>query len=772
MGMRHIFLLVILQLSLATVAQNEWYRIPNISSSLAIRNINIMQDGGLWLGTYNNGAMKLAGSNWITYDTSNSGISDNDVREISKDSQGNFWMATWNKLSKYNPTAQTWQNYNISGVSLDILYSVEIDAQDRIWVGTDGGANPEDGLYLQNTGAFYNAANSALDSNWITFLEKDRLGKIWAGGQSIVKIDGTTLTGTTMESIGFPSTSSAMAIGFNSSNHIWVAAYGGGLGYYNGTTWTIYTPANSGLPETSLWSLTVDQNDNVWIGTENSGVVKFDGVNWTIFNTSNSPITSNRIDALNCDSLNNIWIAPTYGGLLVYNQNGPASVKGNVFYDLNSDNIRQTNEPFVKNAIVSTATGNYYGVSDSNGNYKTNILTAGSYTLSAHPERNYVANVSPSTVPLSINESFVPLVQNFAVHLQSNINDVSVIVTPHSPPRLGFSSVYSVTVTNLGTTNAANTAVQFHADNILTIDAVTGNPSITNNLINWTIPSLGIDESITFEVTASVPNDILLMGTYITTSASCTLSNDVDLSNNSITLPEIVVSSFDPNEKDVLPNGVGPAGNIPLDTQQLDYTVHFQNTGTYEAWRVIVSDEISPNLDLNTLKTVASSDAYTVAISRDRKVTWTFNSINLPYASQDELGSQGFVRFTIKPKQGAVYGDVITNKANIYFDYNPPIITNQTTNTFFDFSLGLDELNKKHLVVYPNPANEKFSIKAEQEMFPLTVILYDISGRVLQQNTLNENKYIDTQGLSKGLVVYKILSQGEENVGVGKLLIE
>ncbi len=771
MRLKYFFLLVLLQLSNSGIAQIErWYRIPSINATMPIRKVNILPDGEVWIGTFNEGAKKLNGSSWISYTESNSGLSDNDVREISKDSQGNYWIATWNNLSKYTPGTNTWQTFNVSGVSLDILQSVEIDAQDRIWVGTDGGAGAEDGLYLQNTGEFFNAANSALDSNWVTFLETDKDGKIWAGGASIVKIDGTAMTGTTMQSIGFPGNTAATAIAFNSANHIWVACYGGGLGYFNGTSWTMYTATNSGLPENKLWSLTVDREDNVWIGTETRGLVKFDGVNWTVFNTTNSPITNNRINALNCDSLNNIWVAPSYGGLLLFNENGTASVRGNVFYDLNSDNIRQVSEPVAKNAVVSTTTGNFYGATDNNGNYQTNIFYAGAYTLNAHPQHRYVANVTPASVPVTINASFVPLLQDFAVHLQSNINDVSVMLTSYTPPRPGFSATYAVTIKNLGTVPTQNAAVQFNAASPSLVVSATGSPVVSNQTVSWSIPSLGVDESITYEVTTSLPPDIFLMGTTITNTASCTLANDVDGTNNTVELPEIVVGSYDPNDKAVLPKGVGPTGNIPLETDELDYTIRFQNTGTYEAWKVVISDQISPNLDLNTLNTVASSHNCIVSISRDRKVSWTFNNIHLPFSAQDELGSQGFVRFTIKPKQNIASGDVITNLANIYFDYNPPIITNETINTFY--VLALDEVNKNHLRIYPNPAKEKFSIMAEPESFPLTVILYDTSGRLIREETLTENKYINIEDLNRGLLIYKILSQTGENVGTGKILVE
>ncbi|MBL0071787.1 MAG: hypothetical protein IPP34_08225 [Bacteroidetes bacterium] len=48
----------------------------------------------------------------------------------------------------------------------------------------------------------------------------------------------------------------------------------------------------------------------------------------------------------------------------------------------------------------------------------------------------------------------------------------------------------------------------------------------------------------------------------------------------------------------------------------------------------------------------------------------------MPHKSINESGSQGFVTFRIVPFQGLPDGTVINNEAGIYFDYNPPVITN------------------------------------------------------------------------------------------------
>lgn len=55
-----------------------------------------------------------------------------------------------------------------------------------------------------------------------------------------------------------------------------------------------------------------------------------------------------------------------------------------------------------------------------------------------------------------------------------------------------------------------------------------------------------------------------------------------------------------------------------------------------------------------------------------------YKNIHLDWASNNEQESNGFVKFLIKVKTTLQVGDVIKNKANIHFDYNPAIITNET----------------------------------------------------------------------------------------------
>lgn len=146
-----------------------------------------------------------------------------------------------------------------------------------------------------------------------------------------------------------------------------------------------------------------------------------------------------------------------------------------------------------------------------------------------------------------------------------------------------------------------------------------------------------------------------------------------------------IIDSYDPNDKQVIPAGVG-ASNIVRDSDELEFQVRFQNTGTDTAYTVIIRDTLSTALDIASLQIGASSHNYTYTVSGKNNpiITWTFNNINLPAQKQDDAGSNGFVKFKIAQMPNNAKGTKIRNKAGIYFDFNSPIITNETNLTVGD----------------------------------------------------------------------------------------
>jgi hypothetical protein len=130
--------------------------------------------------------------------------------------------------------------------------------------------------------------------------------------------------------------------------------------------------------------------------------------------------------------------------------------------------------------------------------------------------------------------------------------------------------------------------------------------------------------------------------------------------------------------------------------------VRFQNTGTADAIDVRVEDQLDTNLNWSTFRPLAASHNFTTHRNANGRVTFTFANINLPPNSEDEAGSNGFVTFEVKLKAGLNSNYDIYNTAEIYFDFNPPIITNTVMTDLG--SLGIVDLAKNMFVMYPNPA--------------------------------------------------------------------
>jgi uncharacterized repeat protein (TIGR01451 family) len=137
----------------------------------------------------------------------------------------------------------------------------------------------------------------------------------------------------------------------------------------------------------------------------------------------------------------------------------------------------------------------------------------------------------------------------------------------------------------------------------------------------------------------------------------------------------VVRGSYDPNDKKGYPNGLDSAHYIQQN-QELEYLIRFQNTGTDTAFSVIIRDTLSEHLNPLSVEPVISSHPYSFRMYGPGILEWRFEDILLPDSTTNEPASNGFVKFKVSPKPNLPFGSTIKNRAGIYFDFNPPIITN------------------------------------------------------------------------------------------------
>jgi len=143
------------------------------------------------------------------------------------------------------------------------------------------------------------------------------------------------------------------------------------------------------------------------------------------------------------------------------------------------------------------------------------------------------------------------------------------------------------------------------------------------------------------------------------------------------------VVSFDPNEIDG-PQGFG-IGGFTSHTGRYDYVIFFENmaNATAPAERIAVTDQLDPNLDWSTLMAGPMNPAQNVTVdfnSTTGIITWTFENISLPPDKVPPEG-EGYVSYSVAPKDGLPSGTEISAGASIVFDYNAPLATNIYVNT-------------------------------------------------------------------------------------------
>ncbi len=235
-----------------------------------------------------------------------------------------------------------------------------------------------------------------------------------------------------------------------------------------------------------------------------------------------------------------------------------------------------------------------------------------------------------------------------------------------------------------------------------------------------------------------------------------------------------MLNSYDPNRKTVVPEGMG-ADRFVDSTATLEYTLEFQNTGTAEAYVVRLVDTLTTHLDPATFLPGASSHPYTWRFLAANVVEFLFEGIHLPDSTTNEAESHGFVRFRIEQRRGNPMGTVINNNVGIYFDFNPPVITNTAMVTvgFPLITAIISPVDTRiALRAYPNPFTESAVIEVKGAYGPLTLTVTDVSGRIVKRQTaLHTDRFIlDRDALPCGQYVFEVHVNGR-SIGHGKIMV-
>lgn len=234
------------------------------------------------------------------------------------------------------------------------------------------------------------------------------------------------------------------------------------------------------------------------------------------------------------------------------------------------------------------------------------------------------------------------------------------------------------------------------------------------------------------------------------------------------------IGAYDPNDKQGFPLGTG-AEHAIRPGQALDYLIRFQNTGTDTAFNVIVLDTLPTTLDWSSLQFGGSSHPCEFRLQKDGIVQAVFKNIMLPDSNVNEAASHGFFKFHIRQTENLPIGATIENRAGIYFDFNPPVITNTSLHTIRQLLVGTRDLQFRQgyeLEIFPNPSNSECWVRLKSANPTRgTLTLHDQTGRLVLRRQVDHNLIaLPVRQFDTGVYFLRLENENGE-IGSGKLLV-
>ncbi len=476
------------------------------------------------------------------------------------------------------------------------------------------------------------------------------------------------------------------------------------------------------------------------------------GYSWVPFNDGLGNLRANSIEFDD----QYIYLGMASGGLWrrpIEDLNHYNIIHGQVFFDDNQNGVRDTLESPLPDVTVFSKQSKVFVQSRNAGEFTLYTNSSGIDTIEARPPYTFAHATTP---PIEVSGNADSL--EFGIYFEK-IYDAGIDITEVTPARPGFEFCIVLTRKNKSGLPSDMTVV-FYPDDKVVFDSADVHPeSIHADSIVWNIKDLKPGEEFRIKLSFYVPTD-LLDGTKLHfRSVIIPEETDIYPDDNSAILDVVTVGSYDPNDKNVFPAG-DIAPELIADTMNLVYTIRFQNVGTYRADNIRIVDTLSQLLDINSFHMITGSHEFTWRLRKGRVLEIFFQNIFLPDETSDEQGSHGFIKYSINLLPSVKVGENITNRADIYFDYNQPVATNQTESLVKEISVDVDEpvgLNEIECALHitPNPATNTVEINIPDFIaMPAKLSIFDNDGRLLMTGKVHNvgRNQLDISGFPSGIL--------------------
>jgi hypothetical protein len=429
------------------------------------------------------------------------------------------------------------------------------------------------------------------------------------------------------------------------------------------------------------------------------------------------------------------------------------TISGYVRYDFSGNGCDETDFPipFFKVGVNYGNTNLENVYSDSTGHYSI-YRGIGDLNLTPHAENSTFFTVSPpiSNVPFLTANGSVEI-RDFCVAPNGFHPDLEVLLVPVTQPRPGFPCEYDILYKNKG--NQLLSGDITFTYNVGALNYISSNPDVgmpVNGQFSFSYSNLLPFEKrwsrIFFLVHGPTEASPVNIGDVLefSLSGSSSIGDQIPLDNQFV-VNSIVQGSYDPNEKICVEGNTVSTSKIG---DYLHYIINFENTGNYPAENIVVKDMIdTAKFDIASLQVLNTSHPAVTRITGN-KTEFIFENINLDPAAH------GNVVFKIKTKSTLVAGNTVTNKADIFFDYNAQITTNTASTTFQNLGIGENTSNAS-VSIYPNPSKGLVHVTSDSEI--KTISVFDIQGRLTASHIIGEmNAALDIDNYAPGMYILKV----------------
>ena len=436
---------------------------------------------------------------------------------------------------------------------------------------------------------------------------------------------------------------------------------------------------------------------------------------------------------------------------------GGEAITGSVFNDANGNGVKDVGEAPFTNVVIEAQPGSYLTAPDATGNYVLPMNT-GSFVLDGQDVLYHTRTTAPANITLTSLQ--IDSLNNIGYQAIPGVYDLVVDLTT-TPARPGFDNNVYISVANIGTEpTTASMALSFDAVQTWVSSGTAPDTQAGNNA-TWSAV-IPVGGSWGTYVTLTTATSIALGTPLVHTFTATPSSQDTTPADNTFTWTGTVVGSYDPNDKKVVPEAMTPA-QVQAG-EKLEYTIRFQNTGTFAAERVIITDTLNADLLWNTMELVSSSHNTDWYIQQG-VLHFVMDPIYLPDSNSDEPGSHGYVKFRMAPNPLLADGEQISNIANIYFDFNEPIITAPAVFTV-DQAVGITTFAQEGFQLYPNPAEDRFTVQVIGSGAMLEMRSMD--GRLVKAQRLQDPRtVVSIEELAAGPYVVSVVNAKGERTAQG-----